>query len=120
MGKVDSVPVFGEGFNRAMPVIVLLPALLTYFKIFDKILRIFSFDMVEENYTSSSSSSINSENGYLDSPSNEGRTILINARSAFERMQHSSSDYINSGSNGYYSNRLYNEYSSNYLLDSQN
>ncbi|OLY84744.1 LMBR1 domain-containing protein 2-like protein [Smittium mucronatum] len=82
MGKVDSVPVFGQGFNRAMPVIVLLPAVLTYFRIFDKIMRVFSFDLVEDRSTpGSSSSSVYSGIGI--SEFNEGKTLLLNCKYLF-------------------------------------
>ncbi|PVZ99864.1 hypothetical protein BB558_004118 [Smittium angustum] len=87
MGRIDSVPILGESLNRWIPVIVILPALLTYINAYDRIMKVFNPEIFIEDSREMNVNSQNSheiESAHLPSIS-EGKLLLKEARAILER-----------------------------------
>ncbi|KAJ1901272.1 hypothetical protein LPJ81_003779 [Coemansia sp. IMI 209127] len=85
MDQIDLVPVLGEQSNRAIPVLIMIPAALALFNVHGRIMEHFSIDRVAS--TSQSADGPDEELGPLCLPHEEGRGLLAEARLATEREQ---------------------------------
>ncbi|KAJ2353584.1 hypothetical protein GGF43_003468 [Coemansia sp. RSA 2618] len=85
MDQIDLVPVLGEQSNRAIPVLVMIPAALAFFNVHGRVMDYFSIDRVARNTRSSDED--DAELGPLCLPQEEGRSLLLEARRSAERSQ---------------------------------
>ncbi|KAJ2549225.1 hypothetical protein EV175_004527 [Coemansia sp. RSA 1933] len=86
MDKIDLVPVLGEQSNRAIPVLIMVPAALALFNVHGRVMEYFSIDRVS-SAAAQSADSADEELGPLCLPHEEGRRLLADARLAAEREQ---------------------------------
>ncbi|KAJ2425619.1 hypothetical protein IWW41_004343, partial [Coemansia sp. RSA 2522] len=85
MDQIDLVPVLGEQSNRAIPVLVMIPAALAFFNVHGRVMDYFSIDRVAR--TAPSPDGDDAELGPLCLPHEEGRSLLLEARRSAERTQ---------------------------------
>ncbi|KAJ1834007.1 hypothetical protein LPJ63_002294 [Coemansia sp. RSA 2711] len=85
MDQIDLVPVLGEQSNRAIPVLVMIPAALAFFDVHGRVMDYFSIDRVAR--ASQSPDNDDAELGPLCLPHEEGRSLLLEARRSAERLQ---------------------------------
>ncbi|KAJ1995617.1 hypothetical protein GGI25_005219 [Coemansia spiralis] len=94
MDQIDLVPVLGEQSNRAIPLLVMVPAALALFNVHGRVMEYFSIDRVTA--ASQSADDQDEELGPLCLPHEEGRGLLVEVRLAAERQQGVHADnYIN-------------------------
>ncbi|KAJ2786888.1 hypothetical protein GGI15_001157 [Coemansia interrupta] len=96
MDKIDLVPVLGEQSNRAIPVLIMVPAALAFFNIHGRVMEYFSISRAGVGTRASGVSAgangdddgdEEAELGPLCLPQEEGRGLLLEARRAAEHMQ---------------------------------
>ncbi|KAJ1958287.1 hypothetical protein GGI12_004773 [Dipsacomyces acuminosporus] len=86
MGQIDLVPVLGEQSNRAIPVLIMIPATLAFFNIHGRVIDYFSINRIGAAGANAGDDD-NTELGPLSLPHEEGRSLIIEARRAAERQQ---------------------------------
>ncbi|ORX89968.1 LMBR1-domain-containing protein [Basidiobolus meristosporus CBS 931.73] len=75
MGKINLVPLLGHQFNDWVPLLILFPVLVTFFNIHGRVLGAFNIgEYFEED-----------EEGSDSADTEEGRLLILDARSALER-----------------------------------
>ncbi|KAJ2795170.1 hypothetical protein H4R20_005969, partial [Coemansia guatemalensis] len=92
MDQIDLVPILGEQSNRAIPVLIMVPAALAFFNVHGRVMEYFSIDSVSRSTPTASDDNgdEDTELGPLCLPREEGRSLLLEARRALERQQGSS------------------------------
>lgn len=90
MGILDLVPFLGDRFNRWTPLLILVPSLLTFFRVSDRITRAFGcgdysyddddgddyYNGTGPNVPLDRSSTVNSVNRWRREESEEGRQLI--------------------------------------------
>ncbi|KAJ1825362.1 hypothetical protein LPJ56_002716 [Coemansia sp. RSA 2599] len=88
MDQIDLVPILGEQSNRAIPVLIMVPATLAFFNIHGRVMEYFSINRVTPSARAGSDDDgEDAELGPLCLPHEEGRSLLLEARRAAERLQ---------------------------------
>lgn len=100
MDRIDLVPILGEQSNRAIPVLIMIPALLAFFNVHGRVMEYFSIDRLAAangtnrsgRHTTSAAAAADddeedAELGPIFLPHEEGRNLLLEARRAAERQQ---------------------------------
>ncbi|KAJ2613335.1 hypothetical protein H4S08_002268 [Coemansia sp. RSA 1365] len=88
MDQIDLVPILGEQSNRAIPVLIMVPATLAFFNVHGRVVEYFSMDSVSRGPRAATHDhDEDTELGPLCLPREEGRSLLLEARRALERMQ---------------------------------
>ncbi|KAJ2823066.1 hypothetical protein FBU31_004402, partial [Coemansia sp. 'formosensis'] len=100
MDQIDLVPVLGEQSNRAIPVLIMIPATLAFFNVHGRVMEYFSVDRAGGGSRGSDDPEDDdgdTEMGPLCLPREEGRGLLVEARRAAERQQGVSADALPGG-----------------------
>ncbi|KAJ2491804.1 hypothetical protein IWW37_002003 [Coemansia sp. RSA 2050] len=88
MDQIDLVPVLGEQSNRAIPVLIMIPAALAFFNVHGRVMEYFSADRAGGSRSlDDPEDDEDTEMGPLCLPREEGRGLLVEARRAAERQQ---------------------------------
>ncbi|KAJ2234077.1 hypothetical protein IWW45_003681 [Coemansia sp. RSA 485] len=88
MDQIDLVPILGEQSNRAIPVLIMVPATLAFFNVHGRVMEYFSINRVTPSVRAGSDDDgEDTELGPLCLPHEEGRSLLLEARRAAERLQ---------------------------------
>ncbi|KAJ2697344.1 hypothetical protein H4R19_005671, partial [Coemansia spiralis] len=101
MDRIDLVPILGEQSNRAIPVLIMVPAVLTFLNVHGRVAEFFSINRVgrgvrtpdadddvdDDDDDGGANGGGDAELGPLCLPREEGRVLLAEARRDAERQQ---------------------------------
>ncbi|KAJ1730839.1 hypothetical protein LPJ61_002813 [Coemansia biformis] len=97
MDRIDLVPILGEQSNRAIPILIMVPATLTFLNVHGRVAEYFSTDRAARGVRTPGDDGDDDvddddvgrdvELGRLSLPREEGRSLLAEARRAAERQQ---------------------------------
>ncbi|KAJ1945259.1 hypothetical protein EC988_005798, partial [Linderina pennispora] len=87
MGRIDLVPVLGEQSNRAIPVLIMIPATLAFFNVHGRVVEYFSISRIASPGVRTGNDDEEAEVGPLALPYEEGRALILEARRTAERRE---------------------------------